>query len=63
MGSRLRIAVGGVEKDVETGVRGNDGGKENAVPNGEERTAFESVSLSPSVCMDSAGSTPAIEKQ
>ena len=66
MASRLRIAVGGVEKDAETGVRGDDGGKENAVPKGEERTALEGVSTllsSSSTFKDSNGSMPAMERQ
>jgi len=57
--SRLRIAVGGVENDAETGVRGEDGGKENAVPRGDERTTFESVLSSQS----SMASRPVIERQ
>jgi len=65
MASRLRIAVGGVEKDADTGVRGDDGGKGNAVPKGgDEGTAFESVSFSSSsIVTESTGSMPAIERQ
>lgn len=67
MASRLRMAVGGVEKDAETGVRGDEGGNENAILKGEEGTEFENeeawLSLSSSMCMESDGRRPEIERQ
>ena len=67
MASRLRIAMGGVEKDVDTGVRGDDGGIGNAAPKGDDEgtAAFESasLSLSSSIVTESTGSMPAIERQ
>jgi hypothetical protein len=63
MASRLRIAVGGVEKDAEIGVRGEDRGRKNAAPRGEEGAAFEFVPLSTSTFIESTGRIPAIKRQ